>query len=269
MSALKQLSSDWQEWVKVNIVKGVPTNSIAGTLMEHGWTDAAFELMSKSSKKLTLPFIDLSTNHIELPDRKVSVTFTCYKPFVAVIDNFLSPEECQSLIETADTKLQDSQVVNPVDGSFIKHPERTSRSTGFQRGEADIIKTIENRIEALLHWPVEHGEGLQVLRYEDGGEYRPHYDYFDPAQKGSEVVMKVGGQRVGTFLMYLSEVTSGGATRFPNMNFEVRPKLGQALYFANTKLSGEIDEQTLHSSIPVSKGVKYLATKWLREQPYS
>lgn len=268
MSALKNLDPDWQDWLKVNIVNGVPTNKLAASLFARGWSDAAFELMSKSNKTATMPFLDITKNHIDLSDRRVSLLFTCYKPFVAVIDNFLSPEECQALINEADAKLKDSRVVNPDDGTFVIHPARTSRSTGFQRGEANIIKTIESRIAELLHWPVDHGEGLQVLRYEDGGEYRPHYDYFDPAKKSSSVVMAKGGQRVGTFLMYLSDVDAGGATRFPNMNFEVRPKMGSALYFANTDLSGEIDGQTLHSSVPVTQGVKYLSTKWLREKPY-
>lgn len=37
--------------------------------------------------------------------------------------------------------------------------------------------SIEKRIAALLQWPVENGEGLQVLHYREGGEYRPHYDF--------------------------------------------------------------------------------------------
>lgn len=268
MSALQQLSLEWQDWVKTNIDRGVASEKLASSLFDQGFTDAAFELIGQANDSLPMPYMDISSNRIKLSDREVSLIFTCYKPFVAVIDNFLSEEECQQLIDIADCKLETSRVVNPEDGSFILHHARTSRSIGFQRGEHKINQVIESRIAELLHWPVEHGEGLQVLRYEDGGEYKPHFDYFDPAKKSSEVVMQKGGQRVGTFLMYLSDVEAGGATRFPVMNFEVRPKRGMALYFANTKLSGAIDELTLHSSVPVTKGVKYLSTKWLRELPY-
>ncbi|WP_296405805.1 2OG-Fe(II) oxygenase, partial [Psychrobacter sp.] len=150
----------------------------------------------------------------------------------------------------------------------IEHNARTSTSTSYQRGQTDLIKTIEARIAELLNWPIDHGEGLQLLRYEDGGEYRPHFDYFDPAQKSSQIVTEKGGQRLGALLMYLSEVDSGGSTRFPNLNFEIRPKKGSALYFANTDLNGDIEPLTLHAGMPVTEGVKYLATKWLREKPY-
>lgn len=267
MSALKALEDEWQDWLKVNLTRGVPVDKLATTLFNKGWIDAAYELIN-STGKLNAPYIDTTQNHIALKDKQVSLAFTCYKPFVAVINNFLSDDECDALIQDADSKLRSSRVVNPEDGSFVEHDARTSTSTGYQRGQIDVIKTIESRIADLLHWPVDHGEGLQVLRYEDGGEYRPHFDFFDPAKKSSQVVTKKGGQRVGTFLMYLSEVDKGGSTRFPKLNFEVRPRKGTALYFANIDLSGQIDPLTLHAGMPVTEGVKYLATKWLREKPY-
>ncbi|UNK04950.2 2OG-Fe(II) oxygenase [Psychrobacter raelei] len=267
MSALKSLEKEWQEWLKINLARGVPANNLAASLFERGWVDAAYELISKSSNQ-KIPHINMTNNYVELSDKKVSLSFVCYKPFVTVINDFLSPEECDALISDADQKLKASRVVDPEDGSFVEHSARTSTSTGYHRGEIDIIKTIEARIADLINWPVDHGEGLQVLRYEDGGEYRPHFDFFDPAKKSSRLVTKQGGQRVGTFLMYLSEVDSGGSTRFPNLNFEIRPNKGSALYFANTNLKGEIEPLTLHAGMPVTEGVKYLATKWLREKPY-
>lgn len=44
----------------------------------------------------------------------------------------------------------------------------------------------------------EHGEGLQILHYEVGQKYEPHYDYFL-----DEFNTQNGGQRMATLLMYL------------------------------------------------------------------
>ncbi len=268
MSALMLLPTDWKNWINDNFNKKVPANKIAANLYQQGWVDAAYELMNKHIATLEMPYISTASNQIQLSDKKVSIAFTCYKPFITIINDFLTQEECQAVINDADSKLQTSRVVNPEDGSFIEHTARTSTSTSYQRGQTAIVKKIEARIANLLNWPVEHGEGLQVLRYEDGGEYRPHFDFFDPAKQSSSVVTARGGQRLGTFLMYLSDVEDGGSTRFPNLGFEVHPKIGTALYFANTDLMGDIDPQTLHAGLPVTKGVKYLATKWLRQYPY-
>ena len=59
---------------------------------------------------------------------------------------------------------------------------------------------------------MERGEGIQILHYLPGAEYKPHYDYFDPAQPGTASILRRGGQRVATLVMYLSEPARGGGT---------------------------------------------------------
>lgn len=58
---------------------------------------------------------------------------------------------------------------------------------------------------------VENGEDIQVLRYEHGQKYDPHYDYFT-----DKVNIARGGHRIATVLMYLSNVVKGGETVFPS-----------------------------------------------------
>ena len=57
----------------------------------------------------------------------------------------------------------------------------------------------------------ENGEAMQVLHYELGQKYEPHFDYFR-----DKVNQQLGGHRVATVLMYLSDVEKGGETIFPN-----------------------------------------------------
>lgn len=261
------LDDSWQEWVKINIEKGVSINTITETLIKHGFRGAAYGLLSEHSDR-ALPHINLDSNQITLNDKTCDLVFTCHSPFVAVIENFLSLEECQGLIALSENKFKDARVVDNKTGDFIQHKARTSMNAAFIRGETELISTIEKRIAELIHWEVEKGEPIQVLRYEIGGEYKAHYDFFDPTTVGGQKNMEKGGQRVGTFLMYLSDVDAGGATRFPSLNFEVRPKAGMALYFADLLPTGEPDKLSLHSSVPVVAGTKYLATKWLRENIY-
>lgn len=57
----------------------------------------------------------------------------------------------------------------------------------------------------------ENGESMQILHYEHGEKYEPHFDYFH-----DKVNQQLGGHRIATVLMYLSDVQKGGETIFPN-----------------------------------------------------
>lgn len=52
---------------------------------------------------------------------------------------------------------------------------------------------------------------MQILHYENGQKYEPHFDYFHDKSN-----QELGGHRVATVLMYLSSVEKGGETVFPN-----------------------------------------------------
>ena len=207
-------------------------------------------------------------NAFPTSDREVSMLFALAAPRVILFDGLLAPEECDELIELSRGKLARSSVVNAATGSYDVHPHRTSAGTHFARGENELIRRIEARISELVEIPVERGEPLQILHYQPGGEYKPHFDYFDPAQPGNEAVLQHGGQRVATLVMYLNDVEAGGSTVFPEVGLDVLPRRGHAVYFAYTTEDGQLDKRSLHGGSPVGAGEKWIATKWFRQRDY-
>jgi prolyl 4-hydroxylase len=189
-------------------------------------------------------------------------------PPVYFLRNLLSAEECDQLIALSQPKMQRSSTVNPDTGENFEVDARSSSGTFFNRQENPLVSTIEERIAWLLQRPPDRAEGLQVLNYKIGQEYKPHFDYFDPKLKGSQTCLAGGGQRVATIVMYLNDVEAGGETILPDINLSVRPQKGCALLFYNLKRNGEVDPKTLHGSIPVAAGEKWGATKWIREFTY-
>ena len=131
-----------------------------------------------------------------------------------------------------------------------------------------VLRRVEQRIADLTGIPVPHGEAMQVLWYQVGAEYAPHYDYFSPSTPGGVAALSRGGQRLATFIMYLNTPEAGGETIFPKANLSVTPKKGAALLFYNCLPSGETDPLTLHGGAPVKKGEKWIATKWLHGMPF-
>jgi prolyl 4-hydroxylase len=218
-------------------------------------------------QRLTAQLVEMP-NTIETPDREIQMLFALEAPRVILFGNLLSDEECEALVELSRGKLQRSSVVNAETGHYDIHPHRTSSGTHFARGENELVSRIEQRIAELVQCPVERGEPIQVLHYQPGGEYRPHYDYFDPANKGNEAVLAHGGQRIATLIMYLNDVEAGGSTVFPEIGLDVLPRRGHAVYFAYCAEDGRLDARTLHGGSPVTAGAKWIATKWFRQRDY-
>jgi prolyl 4-hydroxylase len=196
-------------------------------------------------------------------DRDVQVLLTMRHPRVVVFGGLLSDDECDGLIALAAPRLLRSETVDNATGGSEVNAARTSDGMFFERGEAPLIDRIEQRIAALVRWPVDHGEGLQILRYRPGAEYKPHHDYFDPALPGTSRILQRGGQRVGTLVMYLNTPEGGGATTFPDVGLEVAPVRGNAVFFSYDRAHPA--PSTLHGGAPVLAGEKWVATKWLRE----
>ncbi len=196
-------------------------------------------------------------------DRDIQVMFSLDQPRVVLFQNFLSDTECEELIRLSRDRMTASHVIDMESGNTRADAGRTSSGTAFHRGESPFIERIERRIEALLQWPYERGEALQILRYEVGQEYKPHYDYVDPTQPGAAPFLARGGQRVASLVMYLNTPLDGGGTNFPDAGFEIAAHRGCALYFSYDRPHPMT--RSRHGGMPVRAGEKWVATKWLRE----
>lgn len=199
-------------------------------------------------------------------DREVGVLFSLTLPRVVLFGGLLSDEECDELVALSRAHVTPSNVIDMDAGGEKPHEARTSSGAALLRGGTPLISSIEQRIEALLNWPVDHGEALQILRYEVGQEYKPHYDYVDPAQPGAAPFLARGGQRVASLVMYLNTPKDGGATNFPDIGLEIAAVKGNAVFFSYDR--PHPSTKTLHGGMPVRAGEKWVATKWLRERPH-
>ena len=199
-------------------------------------------------------------------DREVRVLLALREPRVVVFGGLLGDDECDALVALAAPRLARSETVENATGGSEVNAARTSEGMFFERGETGLVDRLERRIAELVRWPVENGEGIQVLRYGPGAEYRPHHDYFDPAHAGTARILQRGGQRVGTVVVYLNHPEAGGATTFPDAGLVVAPVKGNAVFFAYD--CPHPRTKTLHGGAPVVAGVKWVATKWLRERAF-
>ncbi|HYS64105.1 MAG TPA: 2OG-Fe(II) oxygenase [Paraburkholderia sp.] len=281
----------WEEWLVSNVTRGCSMDSMIDAMVQAGFAtgaahtavhDAFGRKPANAAAGATEAVLAKAAPHtyqydespvtrgnvIRAHDRDVRVLMRCERPELIVFADVLSPEECGEMIERSRHRLKRSTIVDPATGKEDVIRNRTSEGIWYQRGEDAFIEQMERRISSLMNWPVENGEGLQILRYGTTGEYRPHFDYFPPDQPGSVVHTAQGGQRVATLVIYLNDVLDGGETIFPEAGISVAAKQGGAVYFRYMNGSRQLDPLTLHGGAPVLGGEKWIMTKWMRERAY-
>ena len=286
MSTLAQtITPELRRWIVAQAEAGCRPEDVLQAMKTSGWDEdvaiAALEqtlterlaelrpgvapqsLPAGATVPLPEPALESAACAIEAEGHAVRVLTTMRLPRVVVFGGLLTDAECDELMTLSRPRLERSKTVdNATGGDEINH-SRTSDGMFFERGETPLIQRVEARIAALLRWPVNHGEGLQILRYRPGAEYRPHHDYFDPVHPGTAKILERGGQRVGTLVIYLNTPMAGGATTFPDVGLEVAPVRGNAVFFSYDR--AHPSTRTLHGGAPVLAGEKWVATKWLRQ----
>jgi len=272
-------TEELRRWVRAQLAAGCRAGDLLAAMCASGWQEAvarqaieqagpragpAFEL--PGGGPVPEPDLAAGTSVLDIEGHPVRLRMALRSPRLMVFGGLLTDAECEAMIEEARPRLERSQTVRTDSGASEINAARTSRGMFFRRGESALIVRIERRIAALLNWPVSWGEGMQVLHYGPGAEYRPHHDYFDPAHAGTAPVLARGGQRVGTLVMYLNSPQRGGATVFPDVALEVAAVKGDAVFFSYDR--PHPFTRTLHGGAPVLEGEKWVATKWLREREF-
>lgn len=226
--------------------------------------------------------------------RKLTMEVVSVTPRVLSMDNFLTAEECQALMQLAEAQgLQGSTLYSG--GMAQQQRDLSTRSSTnawlgrdtsaltdrIYRRTAQVLQMKEELLqqppfyfddsdaEAPHHDYTQHSvaESLQVVRYQPGEEYTAHHDFVYPSLRH-----RYQPTRYATLLLYLNDDFTGGQTNFPRAvnptnrdGITITPKRGKAVLFYNMLPDGNVDDLSQHQSLPVTKGEKWLANLWVWE----
>jgi len=193
------------------------------------------------------------------PMRPVKAETISEAPLAKCFRGLLTPDECAHIARAGQDLLEPSMIVDPQSGKLRPHPIRTSAgATLGPTRESLPLQAIQRRISAAIHIPVAQGEPFSLLHYAPGQQYRLHVD----------TLPEPCNQRIATCILYLNDGYSGGETYFEKSAARFRGRIGDALFFSNVDASGRPDPKSRHAGLPVVKGAKWIATRWLRAAPF-
>ena len=95
------------------------------------------------------------------------------------------------------------------------------------------------RISHLVGLDASHAEPMQIVQYQQGEEYRMHWDAYDERtelglQEISNTRIGHAGQRLVTVLGVLRAPESGGETAFQHLQTAIKPKVGRILVWVRS-----------------------------------
>ncbi|XP_041803604.1 prolyl 4-hydroxylase subunit alpha-1b isoform X3 [Chelmon rostratus] len=199
-----------------------------------------------------------------ISDAEIEKVKTLAKPRLrrATISNPIT-----GVLETAPYRISKRRatVHDPQTGKLTTAQYRVSKSAWLTGYDDPMIDQINQRIEDLTGLEMDTAEELQVANYGVGGQYEPHFDF--GRKDEPDAFKELGtGNRIATWLFYMSDVSAGGATVFPDVGAAVWPKKGSAVFWYNLFASGEGDYSTRHAACPVLVGNKWVSNKWIHER---
>lgn len=186
-------------------------------------------------------------------------------PWLVIYHDVVSDKEINDIKFIATPKLNRATVQNSKTGELETATYRISKSAWLKSTVHPTVARINQRIQAITGLDVETAEELQIANYGLGGHYEPHYDFARKEEK--DAFKSLGtGNRIATFLNYMSDVEAGGATVFPYLGLKLFPKKGSAAFWYNLYRNGDGIYSTRHAACPVLVGVKWVANKWIHER---
>jgi prolyl 4-hydroxylase len=174
---------------------------------------------------------------------------------------FVPADLCAALIALTDQDRRPSTIADDNGDPVFRTSETCDLSA-----DLPAVKQIEALLTQLCGIDPAYGEPLQGQRYAEGQEFKPHTDYFAPDGRDFQKFCTLSGNRTWTFMIYLNDVSAGGATRFKLLDKTFQPEAGKLLCWNNRLPDAGVNHATLHHGMKVRRGVKYVITKWYREK---
>tara|TARA_R100001224_G_scaffold46721_1_gene26903 strand:+ start:12424 stop:13473 length:1050 start_codon:yes stop_codon:yes gene_type:complete len=212
-----------------------------------------FQSWRKNNKKGIVSDLVITTNASKLIDESIDLK---------ILESQLSPILIMYILELTRGQFRPAAVVEPRTGKFIRDEIRKADVVQISPSDLTLIfLLLQRQIGDLVGKPFSCLEMLNVIRYDIGQEYRPHFDAYTKAQLEMH---SDEGQRDITALGVVKSPGKGGSTHFPKIDYSFLPAVGNICCFRNCDENEKILKKSLHAGDAVIEGEKIILSQWFR-----
>ncbi|GME33982.1 hypothetical protein F5Y19DRAFT_445822 [Neofusicoccum parvum] len=214
------------------------------------------------------------------PDHQWETHIFSTDPLIVYIENYLAFEETQYLLNLVVPYHMRSPVFKDYNLDAYDPEIRSSISAVVPNDP--VVSCIEKRsVDFQRYMPVSHLEDIQIVKYEVGDQFRPHFHWFSGMEN----------PRLSTIFVYLAcDDCRGGNTQFPDFSGRLtttwcrfvdcvhdfddgvggvgfKPITGNAVFWSNLYPNGTDHPGVWHAGMPVKRGRKIGLNIFTRRDP--
>jgi len=189
-------------------------------------------------------------------DSELWIETLSWTPRLSIYHNILTEEECDHIVLLAGRDIENKPSgILSLEGGFLS-------DSSFK--EDAVLEKLTKTLAEWTQIPKENGEDYYLWKFKVGDSYPNHRDTIKKPEHLQEA-----GERLASVYVYLS-TPGGGELQFPDAvpPVTITPKKGSAVLLWNLRPNGEDDEFTTHNILPVTEGLKWTLTKWLRQKRF-
>ncbi|KAM8706312.1 hypothetical protein ACLKA7_010569 [Drosophila subpalustris] len=260
----RDAAEEWLDYFKANIPEKVRNEYLMELDEDYSRLcrsnyKANSSRLSCSYKRTSNPFLILAPFKMEqlsLDPYVVVFHDVVYSSEIARLERATEPLLEQATVKSSKTHKHVVSYARTVHGAWLPHPKLSQQDN-------KLVARIRQRIKDMTGLRLDSAQYdlLQLLNYGYGGHYASHYDFSNVTS-----AKYFFDDRIATALIYLNDVSSGGATIFPKLNLVVKPERGKVLHWYNMRMfSYDYDLLSMHAACPVIIGNKLAMTQWIYE----
>ena len=185
-----------------------------------------------------------------------------------VIDDFLSSKECGFVLGELEFALWRPSMTYVLQADGGRRDElsplrvsETAQQKWFTDELTTLLSSVELRMQKAANFDVVNLEYWQATRYPSKGSFYYHMDagYWDD---------HYAGDRIFTFLLYLTTPLRGGGTHFRALDEKIEARAGRLAVWDNLFPNGRCNHRMIHSSVPLLSGRKVTLITWARQKAF-
>jgi len=186
-------------------------------------------------------------------------------PRISVFDDVVPLEVCDAMIAKYKDKMYEHAGLESREQSYGQITEEVEQRAISEATNHEDRAYFKSLLANAIGIPESHVEAGDIYRYEEGQFFGLHHDF--PYTPNIVPYYSKGGDRKATAIFWFNDDYEGGRCTWPKLGVTVEPKKGCMMYFEYDYPDEETNMSTIHESLPLTKGNKWIAAFFMSNGP--